>query len=432
MADNFDINNEGQETEQFVDFAAHDDEERDIYTQGYEDPDLKKHKKPSKVFMYAGFGIFLIVFISITVLYGKKLVQDWMPVQEDRDRGSEAQITEAAYLRALQDKKDLQDRIKTLEDDKEKIRAQIDQRITMELKRAFESLPKPKEYDTEIKDISKSISQVNESLLSLNTRIDKKEEEERLPLQGSVERSTIMPDNPVPGIQQWQADLKATEERLLEEANRPPAFLSSPGVQIGSAIQATLRTALISSGNIEENFLAVAETTSPMNVGRGYTLPAGVRFLGVVRSDFDSRRIFVTINRMQFGEVDMPVKGMLLDEKGNPGLISKYVDPLNTAAWSMLIPNLLAAAATTAQEMSSYVNNDGYLQQRPKFNAKNVALEGIGTTMEFQAQIMAEIAMRKKPVIIVREGIPVQIQISDRIPLELLMEANLTNKDHSY
>ena len=93
-------------------------------------------------------------------------------------------------------------------------------------------------------------------------------------------------------------------------------------------IPGKLLTTLISY-TVMQDFYAVIETTESYPISVGVTLPAGVRFLGKVIPDFESRRIIVRVERMQYKDVEMPVSGIVLDERGNPGLVSKYIDPLN-------------------------------------------------------------------------------------------------------
>jgi len=48
--------------------------------------------------------------------------------------------------------------------------------------------------------------------------------------------------------------------------------------------------------------------------------------------------------------------------------------------------------------------------------------------LRMQSRILLEMQSRKKPVIIVNRNIPVQIQISERIPLEILIESGVVGK----
>jgi len=145
--------------------------------------------------------------------------------------------------------------------------------------------------------------------------------------------------------------------------------------------------------------------------------------------DFESRRIIVRVEKMQYKDVEMPVSGIVLDERGNPGLVSKYIDPLNQAVWGSLLPNMLAAAADAAQDMTDYYDEDYDMErERPEFSERNIALQGAADALRLQSQILMEMQMRKKPVIIVNKDIPVMIQVTERIPLEILLESGVVGK----
>ncbi len=84
------------------------------------------------------------------------------------------------------------------------------------------------------------------------------------------------------------------------------------------------------------------------------------------------------------------------------------------------------AAADSAQDMIETKNSiTGSTEQRPEFSTRNVLLQGVGNSMRLQSQVMYEVNARKKPVIIVKRGIPVEIQVLDTIPLEVLLDAGI-------
>jgi hypothetical protein len=93
--------------------------------------------------------------------------------------------------------------------------------------------------------------------------------------------------------------------------------------------------------------------------------------------------------------------------------------------WSTLLPNIMAAAAEAAQDMITTTDRWGYTRDEPEFNSRNVALQGVGNSLRLQSQIMYEVQARKKPVILVRRNIPVEIQILKVIPLDILVEAGV-------
>ena len=79
--------------------------------------------------------------------------------------------------------------------------------------------------------------------------------------------------------------------------------------------------------------------------------------------------------------------------------------------------------------MTEYYDRDYDMErERPEFSTENVALQGVADALRMQSRILLEMQSRKKPVIIVNRNIPVQIQISERIPLEILIESGVVGK----
>jgi len=248
------------------------------------------------------------------------------------------------------------------------------------------------------------------------------EQEPLEPKKGSSSSSEL-----VNRVSVWQKTQEAIAQEIAEQANQPRDFVKMPGIQQGTMIEGVLQTRLVSAKvkNNLENFYAVIETQEPVQVGK-FTLPSGVKFLGRVDPDFDSRRIFVQLEQMQYKDVTIPVSGVVLDGKTHsPGLVSKYIDPVNQAAWNLLLPNLLAAAAEVGQEMDTRVTDDGYVYETPKYTAENIARQGVARTMSSMSSMLTEVYLKKQPVILVNAGTPVVIQITSRIPMDVLVESGV-------
>ena len=117
---------------------------------------------------------------------------------------------------------------------------------------------------------------------------------------------------------------------------------------------------------------------------------------------------------------------MILDRLGSPGLVSKYVDPLDRAILPIMLTSFASATAEALQDMTGYYNRiDGSYYERPDFDAGNAALQGTADTLESAANLIAASAARKKPVIIVRSGIDVKVQISDKLTMDKLIESGI-------
>lgn len=374
---------------------------------GMTEPEKPKGGGKNKKVVFLFFGAGAIVILG-AILYGA-----WsfgLIGRKPAPPPPEVSTSEAQLKQLLEERRELESRIKTLEEERSNM-----QNMAAMLSERIEPLQR---QIREIESLRNEIARLREEMMYVPT-VEEEELEPPEPMQGSSSKTALFSS-----VQEYQA--KLTEEAKVEIPE--PKFTKAKGVQTGQMIPGKLLTTLISS-TVMQDFYAVIETTESYPISVGITLPAGVRFLGKVIPDFESRRIIVRVERMQYKDVEMPVSGIVLDERGNPGLVSKYIDPLNQAVWGSLLPNMLAAAADAAQDMSQYysVYYDEE-RERPEFSEKNIALQGAADALRLQAQILTEMQMRKKPVIIVNKDIPVMIQVTDRIPLETLLEAGVVGK----
>ena len=374
---------------------------------GMTEPEKPKGGGKNKKVVFLFFGAGAIVILG-AILYGA-----WsfgLIGRKPAPPPPEVSTSEAQLKQLLEERRELESRIKTLEEERDSM-----QNMAAMLSERIEPLQR---QIREIESLRNEIARLREEMMYVPT-VEEEEIEPPEPMQGSSSKTALLSS-----VQEYQA--KLTEEAKVEIPE--PKFTKAKGVQTGQMIPGKLLTTLISS-TVMQDFYAVIETTESYPISVGITLPAGVRFLGKVIPDFESRRIIVRVERMQYKDVEMPVSGIVLDERGNPGLVSKYIDPLNQAVWGSLLPNMLAAAADAAQDMSQYysVYYDEE-RERPEFSEKNIALQGAADALRLQAQILTEMQMRKKPVIIVNKDIPVMIQVTDRIPLETLLEAGVVGK----
>ena len=374
---------------------------------GMTEPEKPKGGGKNKKVVFLFFGAGAIVILG-AILYGA-----WsfgLIGRKPAPPPPEVSTSEAQLKQLLEERRELESRIKTLEEERSSM-----QNMAEMLSERIEPLQR---QIREIESLRNEIARLREEMMYVPT-VEEEELEPPEPMQGSSSKTALFSS-----VKEYQA--KLTEEAKVEIPE--PKFTKAKGVQTGQMIPGKLLTTLISS-TVMQDFYAVIETTESYPISVGITLPAGVRFLGKVIPDFESRRIIVRVERMQYKDVEMPVSGIVLDERGNPGLVSKYIDPLNQAVWGSLLPNMLAAAADAAQDMSQYysVYYDEE-RERPEFSEKNIALQGAADALRLQAQILTEMQMRKKPVIIVNKDIPVMIQVTDRIPLETLLEAGVVGK----
>ena len=408
-----------------------DNAEENRYVGGLSDPSEGQTYSPTK--NTKGILMFILMLVGVVALtgyFGWDLFNSFGLFSSSGIKQSgktpKLDVTEEQVLKLLEERKQMLDKLQTFEDERSRQSQETDQKIASVMKE-FKKYEAMEQAFSGVRDEAKQLAeqnrQLNENMNKLMEEIRKQGPKEPpepiVPRQGSASKSMSFS-----GVKGYVDRVQTREDELKKEAQKEPLYTDVPGVQVGQAIRGVLLTTLVSSKALEHYFAAI-ETTEPVEVYEGLILPKGVKFLGKAEADYDSRRIFVNITRMQYGTIDMPVNGVVLDGRGSAGLVTKYIDPLNNAAWSMLIPNLLAATADVAQDMVKYYDNEGNLNEKPEFSAKNVALQGFGNTMQLQSQMMFEAQARKKPVIIVKSGIPVSIQLRDRIPVDILLDSGV-------
>jgi len=384
-------------------------EEKYAPVSGMTEPEAPKKKRNVRTaLLILGAGVAIVV---VALFYG---LGSLGILGEKKQQPSEIQTSEAQLKQLLEERRELESRIKTLEEERVSLQANMAEMLSEQVKPLQEQV-------SELASLKEEIARLQSELeAGRQPQKEPEEPEEKTePKEGSSQKTTLFS-----ALDSYNAKLAEAAKVDVPE----PKYTKAKGVQTGQMIKGRLLTTLISSTAIQD-FYAVVETTESLSIDGRLSLPAGVRFLGKVVPDYESRRIFVKVEKMQYRDVEMPVSGVVLDERGNPGLVSKYVDPLNQAMWGTLIPNMLAAAADAAQDMVTYYDRDYYEErERPEFSTKNVALQGTADALRVQAQILTEIQMRKKPVIIVNKDIPVLVQITGRVPLDILLESGVTGE----
>jgi len=384
-------------------------EEKYAPVSGMTEPEVPKKKRNVRTaLLILGAGVAIVV---VALFYG---LGSLGILGEKKQQPSEIQTSEAQLKQLLEERRELESRIKTLEEERVSLQANMAEMLSEQVKPLQEQV-------SELASLKEEIARLQSELEAERQPQKEPEEPEEKPepKEGSSQKTTLFS-----ALDSYNAKLAEAAKVDVPE----PKYTKAKGVQTGQMIKGKLLTTLISSTAIQD-FYAVVETTESLSIDGRLSLPAGVRFLGKVVPDYESRRIFVKVEKMQYRDVEMPVSGVVLDERGNPGLVSKYVDPLNQAMWGTLIPNMLAAAADAAQDMVTYYD-EAYDEERerPEFSTKNVALQGTADALRVQAQILTEIQTRKKPVIIVNKDIPVLVQVTGRVPLDILLESGVTGE----
>jgi len=434
IGDEFDDVPDNREDNREEQRYAHSDENVERHVSGLDDPDEDgggRHKGDWKRVLKLGVPV-IILSVAILFYFAWDIVKEFQGSSGGISSRQPQNIRtgDAEYMKLLEDLRARDERLQLLEKEREQDTLDMDKR----LKEILDEVARNKDAEAKLAEANRRMSEMTEEqkrtaalLADIQARLVARDAER--------EPASAYPEEPPSGsrgesisfnaVAKHNEKIARIEAEMAERANTPPPFTVARGIKTGEFIPGILRTALISSPALE-HFKAVIETVAPFEVAPGQWLPAGTLFLGKAVSDLENtRRMHLTLDEMRVGHVTIPVSGMAL-QNGNPGLVSKYVDPLNSAAWSMLLPNILAAAADASQDMVTKTNRmTGEEYETPEFSTRNVALQGLGNSMRLQSQVMYEVQARKKPVIIVRRGIPVDIQVLETIPLETMLEAGV-------
>jgi len=380
-----------------------------VEVSGMTEPEKPKKKRNSGMLILIVAGAAVIIVVAL--LYGFRTLGIIGPREKT---AQEVQTSEAQLKQLLEERRELESRIKTLGEKRVSLQANMAEMLSEQVKPLQEQVGELVSRKEEIARLQSELEAGRQP-----QKEPEEPEEKPEPKEGSSQKTALFS-----ALDSYNAKLAEAAKVDVPE----PKYTKAKGVQTGQMIKGRLLTTLISSTAIQD-FYAVVETTESLSIDGRLSLPAGVRFLGKVVPDYESRRIFVKVEKMLYRDVEMPVSGVVLEERGNPGLVSKYVDPLNQAMWGTLIPNMLAAAADAAQDMVTYYDRDYYEErERPEFSTKNVALQGTADALRVQAQILTEIQTRKKPVSIVNKDIPVLVQDTGRVPLDILLESGVTGE----
>lgn len=375
----------------------------------------------------------LILVVCIVVgVFGMLAMEILGNKQQSNDQGNTAQTTQAAQeAQALAEKKALEQKLALSESQNNEALSQMDQKIDEHLKKLFENNPNllgGGAVSQDNSEIMQQLKTMSENQTKMQDQISKigaaKAEELRKPKEGSSSPSILV--NRMAEVKQTrQTEMAAAASADVSE----PPFDLRYGIQSGAMIPAVLDTTIVSSANLDKYFVR-ATTTSPFEIMPGFVLPAGVKFLGRPTADYDSRRMIVNIEKLQYKNVELKLSGIMLDYRGNPGLVTKYIDPLNQAILPTMLTSFASAAATAAQDMTtSYNANTGEEYDRPTYSLSNAAWQGAAGGLSSLSNNIFNAYMKKKPVIIVKAGIPVYVQMSEKLLMEHLVESGVVQAE---
>lgn len=377
----------------------------------------------------------LSIVLLIVVVAGLFAMLSGAPDETGAPRG--VSVDEQQQMARLQEEQQMREKIALLENQNKELLSQIDQmsmtvdsRITDRMSAILEELKAQQnnsaggaevlarldEMQAEQESLRRQLTSLGDENMTVNEdgEVVKRERKE-----GSSGNTLVFNT-----IAERETRRQEAESSLRASANKQAAYDLTPGVPTGTNVPAKLKTMMISS-TLLDRFHVVAETTEEYEFMPGIVLPKGVRFIGKATPDFDARRILVDVNLMQYGNAEIKMEGVMLDGRANPGMVTKYSDPLVNGLPLIFLSSILSSTATMAQETTESYTWNGTAYDRPKWNTENILLEGAGDALDNFSDVLMHIYARKKPVIQVKRNIPVYVQFTHKMPLSTLLGAGV-------
>lgn len=195
--------------------------------------------------------------------------------------------------------------------------------------------------------------------------------------------------------------------------------LSEPGLPAGTAISCQLLTGIV-SGSALPVMLRVRENV----VHRGaVVIPAGSTLLGISEASYESRRLFVRINRIIIGDAEIGICASVLDAGGRAGLCDRYIDTARQQLLPAFFAGVLAEFGRVFSDRDAICGVSGPGLGNTAVQVGSAFLSGTSSGLDAVAQTLAAKAKEAKAVIIAYPNQVVQAILEDKIPLELLLRA---------
>lgn len=195
-------------------------------------------------------------------------------------------------------------------------------------------------------------------------------------------------------------------------------FDNLPGLPAGTIIPCEILTGIISG----DSFPVIFYVTKDVLYNAAVVIPKGSLFLGTAQANFESRRIFVAIERLIIGNAEINVTGQVQDGAGRAGLMDRYVDNSTGTLIAGFFAGLLSEFGKAFTAKSSLVQIGGESTTTADV-AKGAFLSGTSSGMDAVATTLAEKAAAQKAVMIAYPNRNVRIMLEQKIPLEWLLKA---------
>lgn len=209
---------------------------------------------------------------------------------------------------------------------------------------------------------------------------------------------------------------KRQEDQAIQK--RDTSFASNePGLAPGTVIGGQLRTGIVSGATLPV-ILRIRENV----IHRGMVaIPAGSTLLGNAEANYESRRLFVAIDRLIIGDSEIDIRASVVDNHGRAGICDRYID----TARQQLLPAFFAGMLAEFGRAFSACNTVGVPVPMgcAENQAKSAFLSGTSSGLDAVAQALAARAKEARAVIIAYPDQMVHIVLADKIPLEPLLQA---------
>lgn len=191
------------------------------------------------------------------------------------------------------------------------------------------------------------------------------------------------------------------------------------GLPVGSVIEGVLESGMVSveTGNIVRVLVNKDVVYKGMKI-----IPKGSTFVGYAYPDFKGGVMKAEITKLVMENVEVPVNATLLDKNGRHGLVSKYIDPAQVANDRATIPMIAATILGALARRETAVITAGNVT-RVLEGAKEVQdalMKGASEYLQRYADLIAQSAAKREPIIVVNAGTPVSVMLLEKLPLSAI------------
>lgn len=211
---------------------------------------------------------------------------------------------------------------------------------------------------------------------------------------------------------------KRQEDAAIQKRDIAPA-LNKPGLAAGTVISCQLLTGIVSGAALPV-MLRIRENV----VYRGAVIiPAGSTLIGTSEANYESRRLFVRINRLIIGDAEINICASVSDASGRAGLCDRYIDTARQQLLPAFFAGVLAEFGRVFSDRDAISGVIGPGLGNAANQVASAFFSGTSSGLDAVAQTLAARAKEAKAVMIAYSNRVVQAVLEDKIPLESLLAA---------